>query len=130
MAVDSLAPAVTEPSVSRFDGRVKLFNRICVGVLIAFAVIWIVPLAWALDTALKPNSETTATTWAIHDPTLGAFSRTLQDTDIVRWFGSSLIIAASPRSGRSSWPAWPPSRSPGCGSATATSSSGWCWPAS
>ena len=88
MAVTSLPPSDT-----RFDTRVKLFNRICVGVLIAFAIIWIVPLAWALDTALKPNSETTNTTWAIHDPTLGAFSRTLQDTDILRWFGSSLIIA-------------------------------------
>ena len=61
--------------------------------LIALAIIWIVPLAWALDTALKPNSETTTTTWAIQNPTLAAFGRTVRDTDILRWFGSSLIIA-------------------------------------
>jgi multiple sugar transport system permease protein len=77
----------------RADFRLKLFNRICFGVLIAFALIWIVPLAWALDTALKPNAETTKTTWAIADPTVDAFSRTLRDTDILSWFGSSLFIS-------------------------------------
>jgi len=77
----------------RAEFRVKLFNRICFGVLIAFALLWLVPLLWALDTALKPNAETTRTTWAIEDPTLDAFSRTLRDTDILTWFGSSLFIA-------------------------------------
>ena len=61
--------------------------------LIAFALLWLVPLAWALDTALKPNAETTRTTWAIADPTLDAFGRVLRDTDILSWFGSSLIIS-------------------------------------
>jgi multiple sugar transport system permease protein len=75
------------------ETRVKLFNRICAGVLIAFALLWLMPLLWALDTALKPNAETTRTTWLIDDPTLGAFSRTLRETDILRWFGSSLFIA-------------------------------------
>jgi multiple sugar transport system permease protein len=75
------------------ETRVKLFNRICAGVLIAFALLWLVPLLWALDTALKPNAETTRTTWLIDDPTLGAFSRTLRETDILRWFGSSLFIS-------------------------------------
>jgi len=77
----------------RAHTRVKLFNRICLGVLIAFALLWLVPLAWALDTALKPNAETTRTTWAIADPTLDAFGRVLRDTDILTWFGSSLFIA-------------------------------------
>jgi len=85
--------AVAEVTMDRVQGRIKLFNRICAGVLIAFALLWLVPLAWALDTALKPNAETTNTTWAIHNPTLDAFGRTLRDTDILRWFGSSLIIA-------------------------------------
>jgi multiple sugar transport system permease protein len=88
-----MAVAATPISSDRVEGRVKLFNRICVGVLIALAIIWLVPLAWALDTALKPNSETTNTTWAIHSPTLDAFWRTFSDTDILRWYGSSLLIA-------------------------------------
>ena len=29
------------------DRRTKLFNRVCAGVLIAFALLWLVPLAWA-----------------------------------------------------------------------------------
>lgn len=85
-----MAATVTAERVER---RTKLFNRICAGVLIAFALLWLVPLAWALDTALKPNAETTETTWMIDDPTLGAFVRTLEETDILRWFGSSLIIS-------------------------------------
>jgi len=74
--------------------RVKLFNRICAGVLIAFALLWLVPLAWALDTALKPNAETTKTTWAIENPTLEAFTNTLQNTDILKWYGASFITSA------------------------------------
>jgi multiple sugar transport system permease protein len=75
------------------ETRIKLFNRICAGVLVAFALLWLVPLAWALDTALKPNSETTKTTWAIADPNLGAFQRIFEGTSIFSWFGSSLFIS-------------------------------------
>jgi len=86
----------TTTVVGKGDWRVTLFNRVCLGVLIAFALLWLVPLAWAVDTALKPNSETTATppTWAIHDPTLGAFSRVFQQTDMLSWYASSFIIGA------------------------------------
>ncbi|GAA2496904.1 carbohydrate ABC transporter permease [Winogradskya humida] len=75
------------------DTRMKLFNRICAGVLIAFALLWLVPLAWAFDTAIKPNEETTKTTWWTDNPTFSAFSRIINETDIIRWFGSSLFIA-------------------------------------
>jgi multiple sugar transport system permease protein len=85
--------AVAGVTSDQVDRRMKLFNRICTGVLIAFALLWLMPLAWALDTALKPNSETTRTTWLIDNPTLGAFSRVLQDTGILNWFGASVITA-------------------------------------
>ena len=78
---------------ARVDSRGRLFNWICAIVLILFALIWLVPVLWALDTALKPNEETTQTTWLIENPTFDAFGRVLRDTDILRWFGSSLIIA-------------------------------------
>jgi multiple sugar transport system permease protein len=80
-------------TVGQVDSRTKLFNRICFGVLIAFAVLWLIPLLWAIDTALKPNAETTKTTWLIQNPTFAAFTRTLQDTDILRWYVSTFIIA-------------------------------------
>jgi multiple sugar transport system permease protein len=93
MAVATSAPPRAAASPERVESRTKLFNRICIGVLIAFAVIWLIPVLWALDTALKPNGETTKTTWLIQNPTFDAFGRVLRDTDILRWFGSSVIIA-------------------------------------
>jgi multiple sugar transport system permease protein len=80
-------------TTSQVQGRVKLFNRICTGVLIAFALLWLVPLAWALDTSLKPNAETVKTTWAIDNPTFAAFRNTLQNTDILKWYGASIITS-------------------------------------
>ncbi len=79
---------------TEYDRRVKLFNRICLGTLIAFAIVWLVPIAWALDTALKPNAETTRVTWLIENPTLDAFVRVLRDTDMLNWYASSFITSA------------------------------------
>jgi multiple sugar transport system permease protein len=96
MATATAAPPrdIPDDEVARsVRRRVKLFNRVCAGVLIAFALLWLVPLAWALDTALKPNSETTRTTWLIDDPTLGSFTRALRDTDILSWYGASFITS-------------------------------------
>ena len=79
---------------SEYDRRVKLFNRICLGVLISCALLWLVPLAWALDTALKPNVETTRVSWGIDDPTFGAFARVFQETDMLNWYVSSFLTSA------------------------------------
>ena len=87
------AGAVTA-TTSQVQGRVKLFNRICTGVLLAFALLWLIPLAWALDTSLKPNSETVKTTWMIDNPTFAAFRNTLQNTDILKWYGASFLTSA------------------------------------
>jgi multiple sugar transport system permease protein len=76
------------------DRRTRLFNRCCTGVLIAFALLWLVPLAWALDTALKPNGETINPTWVIENPTLGSFQRLLAEGNILNWYAASFIISA------------------------------------
>ncbi|MEN3358722.1 MAG: multiple sugar transport system permease protein [Mycobacteriales bacterium] len=97
MASTTLAPARTSTAgvtVAQLNWRASLFNRICVGVLIACALLWLVPLAWAADTSLKPNADTTRTTWLIHNPTLGAFSDALRDTDMLKWYGASFITSA------------------------------------
>jgi multiple sugar transport system permease protein len=82
---------VTQASIDR---RVTLFNRICAGVLIAFALIWLVPIAWTIDTALKPNAETTEASWLIHNPTLESFRTLLAAGDIWNWYASSFITSA------------------------------------
>jgi multiple sugar transport system permease protein len=75
------------------DRHVRIFNRVCAGVLVAFAIIWLVPLAWALDTALKPNAETTTTTWWIHNPTLASFRALFQQGAILNWYAASFITS-------------------------------------
>lgn len=77
------------------DRRVKLFNRCCTGVLIAFALLWLVPIAWAIDTAIKPNAETTTPTWAIKDPTLASFRALIAEGDILSWYSSSFITSTA-----------------------------------
>jgi multiple sugar transport system permease protein len=82
-----------ESVTASVDRRTRIFNATCVGVLIAFAALWLVPLLWALDTALKPNAETTNPTWKIQDPTLESFRTLLEQGDILNWYAASFITA-------------------------------------
>jgi multiple sugar transport system permease protein len=88
---DSGSAAALAQSVDR---RIKLFNRVCAGVLIALALLWLVPLAWTVDTALKPNAETTNPTWLIDEPTLASFRTLLEQGDILNWYAASFITSA------------------------------------
>lgn len=75
----------------RFDfGKVAL----AVGAVL-LALIWLVPLVWALDTSLKPEAETTQTpiTWWPAAPTSAAYQSVLEQGSILRWFLNSTIIA-------------------------------------
>jgi multiple sugar transport system permease protein len=64
-------------------------------VLLIAAVIWIIPLAWAIDTALKPESETTTVpiSWIPSHFTLDAFVKVLSAGGIVRWYVNSAITS-------------------------------------
>lgn len=77
------------------SGRVRIFNGVCIGVLIAFAILWLVPLLWALDTSLKPEGETTRVpvTWLIDNPTLDAYKNVIQAGNILQWYANSAIIS-------------------------------------
>nr|WP_296075537.1 carbohydrate ABC transporter permease [uncultured Actinoplanes sp.] len=87
----TVATEVTQASIER---RTRLFNRICAGVLIAFALLWLVPVLWTVDTALKPNAETTETSWLIHNPTLASFTTLLKQGSIWNWYATSFITSA------------------------------------
>jgi multiple sugar transport system permease protein len=78
-----------------------VFNWICFVVLLVFALMWLVPLAWAIDTSLKPNAETTKvpTTWFIENPTLESYRTTLEQGDMPKWLASSLITSAAVAAG-------------------------------
>ncbi|TDV57481.1 carbohydrate ABC transporter permease [Actinophytocola oryzae] len=90
----SLTAAQARRYADAADRRTRIFNRCCTGVLVAFAILWLVPLAWALDTALKPNGETTNPTWAIDSPTFASFRALLAEGDIVNWYAASFITSA------------------------------------
>jgi multiple sugar transport system permease protein len=89
-----LSPTEARHYAASADRRTRLFNRCCTGVLVAFALLWLVPLAWAVDTALKPNGETTNPTWAIDNPTFASFRALLAQGDILNWYAASFITSA------------------------------------
>lgn len=62
---------------------------------VLLAVVWLVPLLWAIDTSLKPEPETTRTpiTWLPGAPTLDAYRSVLEQGSILRWFLNSTIVA-------------------------------------
>jgi len=88
-------------TAASYDSRNKLFNRVCFGVLIAFSLIWLIPIAWAVDTAIKPNAETTKvpTTWFIENPTLESFRSVLSAGNIWKWYLNSFITSAAVAAG-------------------------------
>jgi multiple sugar transport system permease protein len=97
-----IAPADRARSAAAaYDRRNKLFNRVCMGVLIAFSLLWLVPIAWAIDTALKPNAETTKAppTWFIDNPTFESFRTTLSSDNIWKWYLSSFLTSAAVAAG-------------------------------
>lgn len=85
------APREAPASTASYDSRSKTFNYICMAVLVVFSIIWLIPLAWAVDTALKPNAETTKApiTWLIDNPTLDSFQTALSR---LRFKGRSWVL--------------------------------------
>jgi len=91
---------------SRIDPKAKTRGRIgtrrpSAGSIAAFvialllAILWLIPLAWALATALKPDAETTATpvSWLGSTVTLEAFTTVFSGGDIWRWYFNSTLVS-------------------------------------
>ena len=73
----------------------KAFNRLAATCLTLFALIWLVPFAWALITSLRPDSEITAnpvSIWSNHW-TLHAYTSTATTNPIGWWYLNSFIIS-------------------------------------
>jgi ABC-type glycerol-3-phosphate transport system permease component len=71
--------------------RESLFRRAVTGVVIALALVWLVPVAWTLDTSIKPENSTILipATWKVSSPTLSAYSAVFSATDLGRWYLNS-----------------------------------------
>ncbi|MDP9358884.1 MAG: carbohydrate ABC transporter permease [Chloroflexota bacterium] len=73
----------------------RLGDRIALGVLVLFAALWFVPLAWAVATALKPEAETTdiPVEWIASSVTLDAFRSVLSAGNLPRWYFNSALTS-------------------------------------
>ena len=63
MAVSASQPQTggrtrNEPVRRRKDRSPSLFARATTGVVIALGLLWLVPIAWALDTSVKSENDT------------------------------------------------------------------------
>ncbi|GAB3744694.1 carbohydrate ABC transporter permease [Nocardiopsis nanhaiensis] len=69
-------------------GHVALYT-----VAVLAALLWLVPLAWAFATSIKPEGETTAlpVTWFTANPTWEAYAAVLGRGDIIRWTANSFV---------------------------------------
>ena len=80
---------------ARRDWRSNLFGRAVTGVVIALALLWLVPIAWALDTSVKAENDTiiVPVTWNVPHFTFSAFSAVFSASDLGRWYINSAIVA-------------------------------------
>ena len=64
-------------------------------ILTILAILWIIPLLWAVDTAFKPETETTAipVSWLPTHFTFQAFAEVFQAGDLPRWYLNSILTS-------------------------------------
>ena len=65
-------------------------------VLFLVSLLWVVPLAWAVDTSLKPEGQTTSIppSWTSPRWTIGAYLQVLSNGNLPRWFLNSAVTSA------------------------------------
>jgi multiple sugar transport system permease protein len=77
------------------DAAGTAFNRLAATCLVLFALIWLVPFAWALITSLRPNSEISAhptRPWSSNF-SLDAYASAWKSSPIGWWYVNSFIIS-------------------------------------
>ncbi|MEU9976750.1 carbohydrate ABC transporter permease [Streptomyces sp. NPDC051014] len=89
---------ITQPGTAEPKGAVngaKLFNRLCATCLTLFALIWLVPFAWALITSLRDDAAITRSPTAIFAGgwSLDAYSTAWDNHPIGTWYLNSLVIS-------------------------------------
>jgi multiple sugar transport system permease protein len=78
-------------------GRRRLGNWLAFGVLLVAAIIWLIPLAWAIDTALKTEADTTAipVSWIPASGfTFESFVEVLRAGNMLRWYFNSALTSS------------------------------------
>ena len=75
--------------------RDKIGRIFAFAALTVMALIWLLPLAWAVDTSIKPESETTAVpiSWIPSEFTLEAYQQVFAASSMLRWFFNSAFTS-------------------------------------
>jgi multiple sugar transport system permease protein len=96
MAVQQLTTPATRLAERPQRRRSSTGRIITVVVLVILAIIWILPILWAIDTSLKPEGETTAipVSWFASHFTFDAYITTFATTNLPRWYFNSFLTSA------------------------------------
>jgi multiple sugar transport system permease protein len=80
---------------ARQDWRSLLFGRAVTGVVIALALVWLIPIAWTLDTSFKSENATIIipATWNIPHFTFSSYSAVFSATTLGRWYINSAVVS-------------------------------------
>jgi multiple sugar transport system permease protein len=98
MAVGAKAPETT--SEAGMQRRDRFLRWLAFGVLVVAAILWLIPLLWAVDTALKPENQTTTVpiTWipegGLSGFTFESFWQVLTAGGLVRWYWNSALTSS------------------------------------
>ncbi|MEW1776730.1 carbohydrate ABC transporter permease [Streptomyces sp. NPDC086777] len=89
---------ITQPRTADPKGAVdgaKLFNRLCAVCLTLFALIWLVPFAWALITSLRDDAAITQSPTSVFAGgwSLDAYATAWDNHPIGTWYLNSLVIS-------------------------------------
>lgn len=80
---------------ARQDWRSRLFGRAVTGVVIALALVWLIPIAWTLDTSFKTENDTILipATWNIPHFTVNSYRAVFSATALGRWYINSAVVS-------------------------------------
>jgi multiple sugar transport system permease protein len=75
--------------------RFRPGGALVIALLVLAAIIWLIPIAWAFATSLKPDPETTATpvSWTASKVTFDAYGTILERGDVLRWYFNSALVS-------------------------------------
>jgi multiple sugar transport system permease protein len=78
-------------------GRNRIWDWLAFALLIVLAVLWFIPLLWALATSLKPETETTdiPLEWIASTVTFDAFRSVLASGTLPRWYFNSILTSVA-----------------------------------
>ncbi len=84
-----------EPRAPRRRPRFTPSGIVYTVLALFLAVVWLMPLLWAVVTSLKPESETTAVPvrWLPLEPTFAAYESVIARGDLQTWLLNSTIVA-------------------------------------